>query len=141
MKRRRRRKCRHCGELFHPDPRNRYHQKSCSEPACRRASKTASQKRWLAKLRNRDYFRGPAHVARLRAWRAAHAGYWRRQPREVSSALQEHCHTQPIDSNKKTATLNDSALQDLLNAQPFVLIGLIANLTGSALQEAMPHAA
>jgi hypothetical protein len=52
MKRRRRRKCRHCGELFHPDPRNQYHQKYCSEPACRRASKTASQKRWLAKSHN-----------------------------------------------------------------------------------------
>jgi hypothetical protein len=80
-------------------------------------------------------------VARVRAWRAAHRGYWRRQAPEVSCALQAHCHTQPIDSIKKTAPLNDSALQDLLNAQPFVLIGLIANLTGSALQEAMPHAA
>jgi hypothetical protein len=71
MMRRRRHKCRHCGELFHLDPRNQYHQKYCSEPACRRSSKTASQKRWLAKSHNRDYFRGPAHVARVRAWRAA----------------------------------------------------------------------
>ena len=56
MKRRRRRKCWHCGDLFHPDPCNRYHQKCCSEPACRKASKAASQRRWLAKPRHRDYF-------------------------------------------------------------------------------------
>jgi hypothetical protein len=35
----------------------------------------------------------------------------------------------------KTAALTTSALQELLLAQPLVLIGLIANLTGSALQE------
>ena len=131
MKRRRRRKCRHCGELFHPDPRNRYHQKYCCEPACRQASKAASQARWLAKSHNRDYFRGPAHVARVRAWRAAHPGYWRKKP----PALQEHYLRQPSESIEKTATLNNSALQDLLNAQAYVLIGLIANLTGSALQD------
>lgn len=135
MKRRRRRKCWHCGDLFHPDPCNRYHQKYCSEPACRKVSKVASQRRWLAKPRNRDYFHGPAHVARVQAWRAAHPGYWRRQGSLTLPALQEHCITQPIDTKQKTSTLTDCALQEVLNAQPFVLIGLIANLTGSALQD------
>ena len=67
MSTRTRRKCRHCGQLFRPDPRNVRHQRYCSAPACRRASKAASQRRWLAKAANRDYFRGPEHVARVRA--------------------------------------------------------------------------
>ena len=67
MSTRTRRKCRHCAQLFRPDPRNALHQRYCSAPACRRASKAASQRRWLAKAANRDYFRGPEHVARVRA--------------------------------------------------------------------------
>ena len=57
MMRRRRRKCRHCGQLFRPDPRNLRHQRYCSARACRRASKAASQRRWLAKAARRA---GPA---------------------------------------------------------------------------------
>ena len=66
MKRYRRRKCRHCKELFRPDPRNLRHQRYCSKPACRRASKAASQHRWLSKAQNRDYFRGAENVQRVR---------------------------------------------------------------------------
>ena len=65
-----RRKCKCCLKLFRPDPRNRRHQRYCSTPACRRASKAASQERWLAKPENHDYFRGPVHVARVRRWRS-----------------------------------------------------------------------
>jgi len=49
MKRGTRRKCLCCGSLFRPDPRNRRHQRYCSQPACRKASKAASQRRWLSK--------------------------------------------------------------------------------------------
>lgn len=135
MKRTRRRKCLHCGELFKPDARNRRHQRYCSTSACRKASKAASQRRWLAKPANREYFRGPAHVARVQAWRDAHPGYARRQGRVALAALQADCMTQPIDETDKTANLTVAALQDLLAAQPYVLIGLIANLTGSPLQD------
>ena len=38
-----RRKCKCCLKLFRPDPRNRHHQRYCSVPACRAASKAASQ--------------------------------------------------------------------------------------------------
>ena len=34
----------------------------------------------IATTRNCDYFRGPKHVARVRAWRAAHPGYCRLPP-------------------------------------------------------------
>ena len=130
----RRRKCLHCGELFDPDRRNLRHQRYCSNTPCRKASKAASQRHWLAKAENRDYFRGPANVARVRAWRADHPGYWRRGS-EGAGALQADSPTQATEQPMKSADLAGFPLQDLLCAQPAVLIGLIANLTGSALQE------
>ena len=94
-----RRKCKCCHKLFRPDPRNRYHQRYCAAPSCRAASKAASQARWLAAPENRDYFRGPVNVARVRAWRARNPGYWRK--RRV--ALQDRLLEQPVDSTNKKA--------------------------------------
>ena len=76
-----RRKCKCCLKLFRPDPRNRHHQRYCSVPACRAASKAASQARWLTKPENQGYFRGPVNVARVQAWRSRHPGYWRKRRR------------------------------------------------------------
>lgn len=135
MTQHRQRKCLHCRELFRPDPRNRHHQRYCGKPGCRKASKAASQRRWLDKPQNRDYFRGAANVERVRAWRAAHPGYWRRPGAQSTSALQEASSAQPIEPQKKSPTLTALVLQDLLCAQPVVLIGLIANLIGTAQQE------
>ena len=106
------RKCTHCHTFFLPDARNIRHQQYCGKPACRQASKTASRRKWLQKPENHDYFRGPENVRRVRQWRATHPGYWRRKP-----------------------STSQTALQDLLTAQPFVLLGLIANFTGTALQD------
>ena len=83
------RKCQHCKTFFEPDPRSAGRQHYCATPACRQASKAASQRRWLQQPRNREYFRGPVHVERVRQWRQAHPGYWRRQAARVSDALQE----------------------------------------------------
>ena len=135
MKQRRRRKCLHCGELFHPDARNAHHQRYCAEPACRRASKAASQRRWLSKAANRDYFRGAANVERVRVWRAEHPGYWRRGEAQTVTALQAVLSVQDVEIHAESERLTQTALQDLFSAQPIVLIGLIANLTGSTLQE------
>ena len=52
-------KCKNCKTLFIPDTRNANRQKYCSEPECRKVGKKASQKRWLTKPENREYFRGP----------------------------------------------------------------------------------
>ncbi|NIR29015.1 MAG: hypothetical protein GWN84_06810 [Gammaproteobacteria bacterium] len=134
MKKKRRHKCLHCRELFRPDPRNRHHQRYCSKPECRRASKAASQRRWLGKAANRDYFHGPAHLERVRRWRAAHPGYWReRGPRR--HALQEDSLAQPVDQQGKSGSLTETPLQELCTGEPLVLMGLIAHLTGAALQE------
>ncbi len=132
MKQKRRRKCLHCLDLYRPDPRNLRHQRYCSKPECRRASKAASQRRWLSKEENRNYFRGTANVQRVQAWRAAHPGYWKRTSPQEDSTLQEDSSTQNQD---KSRDLTAATLQDLLSAQPLVLIGLIAHLTNTALQE------
>lgn len=124
-----RRKCKCCRKLFRPDPRNRHHQYYCSAPTCKAASKAASQARWLGRPENRDYFRGPVHVARVQAWRSRHPGYWRKG-RDVESALQDVLTAQPIGSAGKTDDIAGSPLQELLSPQPAVLIGLIAHLVG-----------
>lgn len=138
MKRLGQRKCRHCGAWFRPDPRNARHQRYCSESACRQASKAASQRQWQTKPENQDYFCGTEHVARVRRWRAEHPGYWRRTKRKSKScadALQEDCLAQTLATQGSTVDSGDAALQEVLSAQPAVLIGLIAHLTDSPLQE------
>jgi len=144
----RRRTCVNCGESFIPDPRNTRHQRYCAQPACRAASKRASQAKWLARPENRDYHRGPAAVARVRAWRQAHPGYSRRKTAVpiadpaampvVPAPLQGSL---PIASGAALQDVMGSPLQAILAAQPYVLIGLISHLLDCALQEAMPHAA
>jgi hypothetical protein len=129
-----RRKCKCCLKLFRPDRRSRGRQFYCSAAACRAASKAASQACWLSKPENQDYFRGPENVARVRAWRSRHPGYWRKGQRGVS-ALQDAWMAQPVDPAVETATLVRSPLQDVLTAQPAVLIGLIAHLAGTPLQD------
>ena len=129
-----RRKCKCCHKLFRPDPRNRYHQRYCAAPRCRAASKAASQARWLAAPENRDYFRGPVNVARVRAWRSRNPGYWRKR-RRTRVALQDLSLEQAIDSTNKKANFASPPLQEFLSAQPAVLIGLIAHLTGRPLQD------
>ena len=141
MTRRRKRKCLNWRQLLDPDPRNRRHQRYCRAPSCRKASKAASQRRWLRKPGNRDYFRGPSHAQRVRDWRAAHPDYRPRQsPLEVS-VLQDLSSGKPLENQADNPTLAPPVLQELLQAQPLVLAGLIAQLTGETLQDVMPHAA
>ena len=133
MARGRRRKCKCCRRLFRPDPGNRRHQRYCSAPRCKRASKTASQARWLARAENQDYFRGPVHLARCQAWRARHPSYWRTASKDVPSP-------QAVDPVGKTGVFAHTPLQDLATAQPAVLIGLIAHLVGTPLQDDLVRA-
>ena len=128
-------KCLHCAEFFVPDARNRRRQRYCVKPACRKVSKAASQQAWRQKPENAEYFRGCDNVARVRAWRQAHPGYWRRKGPKRSLALQEISKPQPPDNAPPAAQDDAVALQDLFRAQPPVLLGLIAQFTGCALQE------
>lgn len=135
MKRQRQRKCLGCGALFRPDPRNVRHQRYCCQAACRQASKAASQRRWLSQPENQDYFRSAENVARVQRWRGEHPGYSRHPGAPTGGALQDDCRAQVVEIQEKSAFLMEKALQEALSAQPAVLVGLIAHLTDSALQE------
>jgi len=129
----RKRKCKHCKIFFAPDPRNVGRQHYCAKPPCRQASKAASQRRWLRKPENQDYFRGPAHVERVRQWRQNHSGYWRRKASQASDApdaLQDPLTPQPLETQQVEERLTRPALQDSFFMQPAVLVGFIAHFTG-----------
>ena len=148
MGRERQEPCLNCGQAFVRDRRNARHQRYCGAAACKAASKRASQTRWLAK--NPDYHRGPEAVARVQAWRQEHPGYSRRKRAPLAeSAIQETLLFEPDASAPLPAEAARPAkkscnapaielappLQDFLNAQPTVLIGLIAHIWGSTLQD------
>lgn len=152
-------KCLHCQEPFTTDYRNQGRQRYCSKQECQRASKSASQKRWNQKLENRNYFRGHVHVERVREWRKAHPGYGQNRrkkealppaeslpPLQDSPPLQETCTVQHTDNSVKNGILSPdapsilAALQDSLAFYQFVLIGLISQITGLALQDDIDRA-
>ena len=131
-----RRKCRCCKELFLPDYRNGYHQVYCSKAPCRQASKQVSQRRWLHQAANRDYFRGPQNTQRVREWRRTHPGYWKKK-----SARPEAAQTPGPQALGRASSLvtqpepRSGTLQDVCLAKHPAFIGLIALVTGAALQE------
>ena len=59
MTKQRQRKSLNWGQLYRPDPSTLRHQRYCSAPICRKASKAASKARWRSRPQNRNYFRGP----------------------------------------------------------------------------------
>ena len=111
--RQRRRRCLCCKAWFTSDPRKRGQQRYCSEERCRKASKLASQQRWLRKSENESYFHGPEHVDRVQRWRRDHPGYWRRKSGPVRAALQDLIDTQALEAMGQTGRIV-GALQDVM---------------------------
>jgi hypothetical protein len=140
MPRREHRKCKSCLKLFRPDPRSRGRQLHCSAPLCKRASKAASQARWLAKPENQGYFRDPWHISRVREWQAQNGSSWRKASK-TRIALQDVRMAQATDTANKTGIPATSPLQEIITAQPAVLIGLIAHIVGTPLQDDIVYAA
>lgn len=134
MQGRRKRKCKHCGQFFRPDPRNISKQGYCPQPDCKKVSKRESQKKWLSKPQNRDYFRSRENVARVQEWRRRNPGYWKKRDLPVEP-LQDHLISKAEQKQEVTLGLVATALQDLLSMQDVVFLGLLAHLTGSALQD------
>ena len=131
-----RRKCRGCSDFFFLDYRNEHHQHYCGKPACRQASKLASQRRWLRQSANRDYFRGPDNAKRVRDWRKAHPGYWKREvPRSDSTQVAEHQKVNPVRSSCNVPGSSLGTLQDFCLAKEPGFIGLLSMITGRTLQE------
>jgi hypothetical protein len=129
------RKCLHCKAFYLGDRRNDYHQRYCSQPACRGQSRAESQRRWRQKPQNQNYFRGKENSERVRQWRQRHPGYWRKKKSAPGAPLQDLCPSQVAQSEPLAKTEISVALQDLCVMQPALLVGLISTMTGSALQE------
>ena len=129
------RKCLHCNEDYHPDPRNGGRQNYCVKPVCQKASKAASQQQWLSRPENRDYFRGVENCERVRLWRLANPGYRRKKRPATKSVLQDVLILQAFENEEIVTPVPSSVLQEILFVQPAMFVGLISVLTGYGLQE------
>ncbi len=131
-------RCRHCRRMFEPDYRNHGRQKYCDKAKCRKASKAASQKKWLGKPENKDHFKGPDHVARVKEWRGNNPGYSKRLgpgKDKKGIALQDLLAVQHVEITSDINDFDVKALQDSLNRQHLVIVGLISQFTGYSLQD------
>jgi hypothetical protein len=128
-------KCLHCGSLFREDARNRGRQRYCAAVVCRKESKAASQRRWLEQPANVGYFQGEANAQRVREWQAAHPGYWKRRRRRPAVVLQDPSTNQVPEDEPVTKSDISGVLQDPSTDQTLLLLGLVAHLAGSVLQE------
>ncbi len=136
----RRRRCKHCQNLYKPDPRNIERQKFCNKPKCKIASKKHSQQKWLRQPKNRDHFSGPENVIRVEQWREKNPGYWRRKKSQKSvslfkGALQDALSAKTVTGKGFSSDLIQNALQDSLSTKTLVIIGFDTQLNKIALQD------
>jgi ribosomal protein S27AE len=133
-----RRKCRHCGRLFAPDHRNQGRQYYCSAPECRRASKFASQHKWLRKTENLAHFRGETEVRRVQEWRQEHPGYWKKKaPASNGTRPVDPQAVKPGQESCNACGGCGGTLQDVCLAKNPLFVGLLSAITGSTLQDDM----
>ena len=128
-------KCLQCNEEFVADPRNRWHQRYCRKPACQRASKADSQRRWTGKPGNKTYFSGAENTERVRVWRLANPNYRRKKISAAESVLQDVLNPQVAAIELVTPPLPRSVLQEICFLQPSLIVGLISIMTGQGQQE------
>jgi hypothetical protein len=128
------RKCLCCGDFFVSDHRNVRHQRYCSKAGCRKESKAQSQRRWQQSRENQNYFRGPENCRRVKDWRKANPGYWRKKKSSTQVPLQDLFQAQVLTMRRLSLGWLRCVTRSLLNATA-VLVGLISMMTGSALQE------
>jgi hypothetical protein len=124
--------------LFVPDSRNAYHQHYCTKPDCVKASKAASQNKWLSSSKGDGYFKDPYHTQRVREWRMRNPRKSKQRSQKRHRVLQDVLTAQFSVNQRLKPKL---VLQDLCTQQPLLLIGLIANLTGSVLQDDIEQSA
>jgi hypothetical protein len=65
-------RCRHCRELFEPEPRAAKVQKYCKETECQQARQRKKYEHWIRQPGN-----AAAHQDALRAWAKDYPDYWR----------------------------------------------------------------
>jgi hypothetical protein len=132
--------------LFVPDYRHRRDQFYCGKPACRKARQAASLQRWREHPENQGFWRENWNVKRVQEWRAANPEYWKRgkrkQKEDRGGALQNAMKSAQVPDDKRDhggsagACVTKRVLTELKTQDP-VLVGLIAQLTGDTLQNAI----
>lgn len=140
------RNCLNCKRLFDPDYRHRRDQFYCVKPVCKKARQAASLQRWREHPENQDFWRGRWNIERVQEWRAAHPEYWKRVKRKKRAsrdvALQNAMKTAQVtdykwdNSDEIGDCVTKRVLRELKTQDP-VLLGLIAQLTGDTLQNAI----
>jgi hypothetical protein len=124
------RRCTNCGRRFPINPRVGKRHRYCSAPACAHASKVAARKRWLRKNGGRRYFNGNQNTERVRTWREQNPRYWQRDTR-----VKRSCRTNFKLSKSLGAALRYVALQDMIDTHLALEIGIISQISGTALQD------
>lgn len=128
-------KCKCCNKFVRPDRRNYWRQRYCSKPECKAESKKNSQKKYMEKPENQKAYCGAAAVERVREWRSHNPGYGKRNKKR--KVLQDIVNSQSVPVKGDTINERPFALQDVVNLQPALLLGVISQLTGHALQDDM----
>ena len=116
------------------DPRSK-RQRFCHQDLCKRASRALSQRQWLSKPQNRDYFTGPLNTERARQWRKANPGYWRKRKDPQNKAQQDLIDTYLAYVEDVGCSDTRKSLQDFIKAQTAIMVGFASILTGSAQQD------
>jgi len=129
------RKCLNCNELFIANYRSKERQRFCFKADCQKVRKRASQKAWLAKPENQNYFRDAENAARVRQWQKAHPDYWKNSARTQRRTLQDACPQQTLANTGVRPSSSARTLQDLCALPVPLFIGLISMWTGSTLQD------
>ena len=148
----RRKRCRFCRCLFHPDRRTKGKQYACSKPDCQKRQKKENQAAWLA--RHTGYFKG--RYPNTRKWLDEHPGYLaayraqnpearekhaseerdrRKQRAELAVDIQDLKSLQSIDDNGFTGELPSVDIQDSISTELLLIIGLMARLPRVDIQD------
>jgi len=126
------RRCAHCGHRFIVNPRSARRHRFCRKPDCVQASRASARRRWLRKNGGRKYFEGRDNAERVRLWRRRNPRYWLRESR-VKSIREARFRL----TKRLAAALRFVALQDSIDTQLALKIGIISHVTGATLQDSI----
>jgi len=125
-------RCKNCGNYFYPDNYNRHNQKYCSRDECRKASHTASSKKYRKNKSKNAEFR-QQESTRVQLWQFQNPNYRKKSSKKAKKdnfpeLLRDFAQ---VENMQNEITL----LRDFANLQYHVIEGLIITLTGDVLRD------
>ena len=124
------RRCAHCGQRFTINPRVGRRHRYCTKADCVKVSRATARRKWLRRNGGRKYFRGDITKNRVRDWRQLNPQYWRKTGRALHKR-----NGKLVISKGLSQMLGYVALQDSIDTNLPLKIGIISHLAGSALQD------